>query len=347
LTAEIVKTLENAYRDVRIAYATEIARYCDETDLDFYSVRDKVNKRLAQEDSASNDPNAIPSGGLLIPTIGVGGHCLPKDGILLLWRMLEKSPNITSSLILESRKINDESPSETVRMAEKHFGRLDGWKISLLGTAYRFNSEDTRNSPTLQLARLMLEKGYNILLHDPYVKPDDQKLKLFELDKYFTPDSALAFENADLAIFCTAHRVYTQKLNSLLRLAPNLKGIFDGCNLLRQTDMNGISIAGIGHGNRKPTRDFVDFVYEGFRIMERGFTNELNAFIKFANNNYAGNNFNFVEFTEVQRIAATCVTGCDIIDPGPVENVPQYDGFVPRLVKCAKQAWDTLDNLRV
>ncbi|MDQ3809071.1 MAG: hypothetical protein M3336_02155, partial [Chloroflexota bacterium] len=89
LTAEVVKTLENAYRDVRIAYASEIVRYCDERDIDFYQVRQLVNTRLAQTDAASNDPNAVPSGGLLIPTVGVGGHCLPKDGILLWWRKLE------------------------------------------------------------------------------------------------------------------------------------------------------------------------------------------------------------------------------------------------------------------
>ena len=46
LTAEIVKTLENAYRDVRIAFSTEIVRYCDENNIDFYKVRDKVNSKL-------------------------------------------------------------------------------------------------------------------------------------------------------------------------------------------------------------------------------------------------------------------------------------------------------------
>jgi UDP-N-acetyl-D-mannosaminuronic acid dehydrogenase len=88
-SAEIIKTLENAYRDVRIAFSTEIVRYCDEHDIDFYAVRDEVNAKCDQSDSASTDPNAVPSGGLLVPTIGVGGHCLPKDGILLLWRQIE------------------------------------------------------------------------------------------------------------------------------------------------------------------------------------------------------------------------------------------------------------------
>ena len=65
LTAEIVKTLENAYRDVRIAFSTEVVRYCDENNIDFYKVRDKVNDMLSQSDKATTDPNAVPSGGIL------------------------------------------------------------------------------------------------------------------------------------------------------------------------------------------------------------------------------------------------------------------------------------------
>ena len=63
MTAEIVKTLENAYRDVRIAFSAEIVRFCDANNIDFYRVREGVNRRLAQEDAASADPNAVPSGG--------------------------------------------------------------------------------------------------------------------------------------------------------------------------------------------------------------------------------------------------------------------------------------------
>ena len=152
MTAEIVKTFENAYRDVRIAYAAEIVRYCDTHNINFYQVRSQVNDRLSQSDNASKDPNAIPSGGILIPTIGVGGHCLPKDGILLLWREIENGMDMSASLFLESRHINDESPGETIRLTEKYFGDISGKPVTLMGTAYRFNSEDTRNSPTLNLA---------------------------------------------------------------------------------------------------------------------------------------------------------------------------------------------------
>jgi UDP-N-acetyl-D-mannosaminuronic acid dehydrogenase len=339
LTAEIVKTLENAYRDVRIAYTTEVVRYCDAHDIDFYRLRDEVNNQLSQQDQATTDPNAVPCGGLLIPTIGVGGHCLPKDGILMLWRMLEQDPENPSSLILESRKINDESPADTIRQAEKQFGSLDGKTVALMGTAYRFNSEDTRNSPTLPLAKLLLGKGCRVMMHDPYVKPGDQKLKLFNLQECFTRDAGRALENAEVAIFCTAHRDYIQQRHAMLQMAPRLIGVFDGCNLFQNKNFNGTAYAGIGRGNQPPSEEFVKFVRTGFQIMEGGVANELNAFIEFANNKYAKDDFNRAVFKDVQRIAGTCVTGCDIADHGAVEALPAYAGFLPRLVQCAQREW--------
>jgi UDP-N-acetyl-D-mannosaminuronic acid dehydrogenase len=341
LTAEIVKTLENAYRDVRIAYSAEIVRYCDTNDIDFYRLRDQVNDMIQQTDAASDDPNAVPSGGLLVPTIGVGGHCLPKDGILLLWRQLENGANMDSSLVLESRGINDESPLETVMSTEKAFGDLSGRKIALLGTAYRFNSEDTRNSPALPLADLLLDKGCSVILHDPFVKPDDQKLALFDLQNCFTRDIEKALAHAEIAILCTAHRLYFEEREALLKFAPNLDGVFDGCNLFKKSDLNSnIGYAGIGRGSHTPEDAFIEFVHDNFRIMERGVANEVAAFVDFANDHFVEDDFNKVDFKEVQRIAATCVTGCDIVNPGPIPDLPEYNGFIPRLAKCARAAYE-------
>jgi UDP-N-acetyl-D-mannosaminuronic acid dehydrogenase len=340
MTAEIVKTLENAYRDVRIAYAAEIVRYSDTHDIDFYQVRGEVNKRLAREDAASENPNAVPVGGLLIPTIGVGGHCLPKDGILMLWRLLEKNTETRLSLILEARMINDSSPAETIRRIEESYGEISGKSIALMGTAYRFNSEDTRNSPTLPLAQLLLEKGCRVTMHDPYVKPDDQKLHQFKLKDYFSRNMGKALCDSEIAVFCTAHQNYSEDRKMMLQLAPQLKGVFDGCNLYKKTDFNEsqIEYAGIGRGAKTPPPDFIDFVHGGFRTMERGVANEVQAFVDFANEHYAKDDFNRVDFKEVQRIAGTCVTGCDIVDPCTIDDLPEYNGFVPRLVQCAKAA---------
>jgi UDP-N-acetyl-D-mannosaminuronic acid dehydrogenase len=334
LTAEIVKTLENAYRDVRIAFSTEIVRYCDDHNIDFYKVRDKVNSKLSQSDKATTDPNAVPSGGILIPMLGVGGHCLPKDGILLWWRNFQKGNDTSKSLILESRLINDASPVHTFKQAEKAFGNLRDKKIALLGVAYRFNSEDTRNSPTLVLANYLRENNVDYIMHDPYVKENDQNLLRFKQQDHLTHDLKKALEFADYAFVCSAHKEYIDEANEIT-LAQNIKGIFDASNIYNRKQFvnNPEKYAGIGKGTEGPLEEFVEFVYESFRAMEKGLAHELLGLINFYNENYAFDEYNKVKFEDVQRLAKTCSTGCEIANPEPIVKVPFYNDFSSSLSK--------------
>jgi UDP-N-acetyl-D-mannosaminuronic acid dehydrogenase len=335
LTAEIVKTLENAYRDVRIAYAAEIVRHCDANDIDFYRLREEVNGRLAQTDDASHDPNAVPSGGLLIPTLGVGGHCLPKDGILLWWRGLECGLDAGRSLILEARRINDESPAEAIRLVERQWGSVNGRSVALLGAAYRFNSEDTRNSPTLALAQILMARGCEIRIHDPYVKPDDQNLQRCGLTDWFTNDVSDAVARAELVVFCTAHRDYLA-VDEILSQAPRAAVVMDACNLLPQAKRRPrVAYCGIGRGSQTPPAPLIEAVLAGFKAVELGVANELRSVIEFLNRSYAASEFERVDFREVQRLAATCSTGCHIVDPGPIRSLPTTQGFASRLVSRA------------
>ena len=336
LTAEIVKTLENAYRDVRIAFSTEIVRYCDINNIDFYAIREKVNSLLSQQDKASSNPNAVPSGGILIPMLGVGGHCLPKDGILLWWRNIEKGINAGNSLILNSRIINDESPSLTFKQSESYFPGLKKSKIALLGVAYRFNSEDTRNSPTLVLARYLRSQGVSFIMHDPYVKKDDQNLLKSDLQDHFTNDLDEVLKDAEYIFLCTSHKNYIEQSDRIISNKAT-KGIMDACNIYSSNLFSGKKVAytGIGRGSKQPENDFVNFVYESFRTMERGLANEVMDLINFYNAYHAFDEYNKVKFADVQRLAKTCSTGCEIADPGPVKVVPEYNGFSSRLVQCA------------
>lgn len=338
MTAEFVKTLENAYRDVRIAFAAELVRYCDAHDIDFYALRESINQRLAQTDAASGSATAVPSGAILVPTVGVGGHCLPKDGILLWWRRHESGAATDRSLILGSRLINDESPAQTIALAERRFGKLDGARIALMGTAYRFDSEDTRNSPTLALARLLIERGCDVRLHDPYVKGDDQNLKRYGLQGYFTRSADEALAGAKLAIFCVGHAVYANDLAGLLAKGPALEGIIDGANVFQhpgQADLGRVGYAGIGRGRQAPTPAFEAFVAESFALVERGVANELVALIDFLNGRYATDAFNAVDFAKVRELAGSCVTGCAIAEAGPVSKAPSHEGFSFRLAQAA------------
>lgn len=339
LTAEIVKTLENAYRDVRIAFSSEIVRYCDQHNIDFYKVRDKVNALLSQTDAATSNPNVVPSGGILIPMLGVGGHCLPKDGILLWWRNIETGTDTSNSLILNSRLINDESPSYTFKQAEKIFGNLRDKKIALLGVAYRFNSEDTRNSPTLTLANYLRDHDVSYIMHDPYVKKDDQNLLKYNQQNHFTNNLEEAIKDADYIFMCNSHKEYIDSIKKITSGCKALKGVVDACNIYQSAYFKSIGIpyTGIGRGGNEPSEEFTTFVLESFQAMENGLAMELSNLIKFYNENYAFDEFNKVKFSEVQKLAKTCSTGCEIANPVNVSTVPSYNGFTSILVESASR----------
>ena len=336
LTAEIVKTLENAYRDVRIAFSAEIVRYCDKNDIDFYKVREKVNELLSQSDLANDKPNEVPSGGILIPTLGVGGHCLPKDGILLWWRKLESGSKNPVSLIIQSRNINNQSPVLSFEHAEKAFGSIRNKKIALLGVAYRFNSEDTRNSPTLELANYLRANKVNYVMHDPYVKFDDQNVLKYNQQDFVTHDLDKALADAEIIIVGTAHKEYLDKID-LIASASKLSGLMDACNIYKSAYFKNknIAYAGIGRGAGEPAPEFIGFVMESFRAMEKGLALELNNLINFYNENYAHDEFNKVNFADVQYLARTCSTGCEIANPEKTDTLPVYNGFTPELSKLA------------
>jgi UDP-N-acetyl-D-mannosaminuronic acid dehydrogenase len=336
LTAEIVKTLENACRDVRIALTAEVARMCDARDVDFGRVREDVNGRLLAETRVPAEARETPIG-LLVPTVGVGGHCLPKDGILLLWRMIESGTDVSESLFLEARRINDESPAETAGRLEALFGPLGDLTLALMGTAYRPDSEDTRNSPTLAFGRLLRERGARVLLHDPYVRPGDANLVRSGLAEAFTRDPAAAVGPADVVVFCAAHAAYRDLARGLARDREAAR-LFDACGLAGARGAGEPSLPGIGRGRREPEAAFVDFVFRSFAAVERGVANETAALVEFLNARAAGDAFNRADFETVRALASTCVTGCRIVDPGPVPEPPVYDGVRLRLAERARAA---------
>ncbi len=342
LTAEIVKTFENAYRDVRIAFAAELMRHCDARDIDFFALRDRVNRRIEQTDAASGDATVVPTGGVLVPTIGVGGHCLPKDGILLWWRYRDLGGETDASLILAARTINDEAPVHAADHAARTLGDPSGKRVALLGVAYRGDSEDTRNSPTLALARVLRARGATVVLHDPFVRPDDQNLRRAGFDGAFTQDLAAAVQDADLLMLCAPHQIYARQLSEPLSQARRATGLFDGCNLVpkdRRATL-GMAYAGLGRGRAVPPDALCKEVATDFRIVEVGVARELRRLTTALNEAYADSAFNRADFAEIRRLAATCSTGCAIADPeapayealadeAPAQKAPAQEALAP------------------
>ncbi len=155
LTAELVKTAENAYRDVQIAFANEIALLCENVGADVYEVRELVNKS--------------PHRAMHMPGAGVGGHCTPKDPWLLVHGA---EGRLEARLIPTARAINDSMPFHVAELAEDGLaeaGRaVKGAKIAVLGYAYLENVSDARNAPTIALVDRLQALGARVSLHDPH-----------------------------------------------------------------------------------------------------------------------------------------------------------------------------------
>jgi len=155
-TAELVKTAENAYRDVQIAFANELALICEQVGADVWQVRELVNKS--------------PGRNVLFPGAGVGGHCIPKDPWLLAYGA---SSTVAAKLIPAAREVNDFMPLHmaelTVDALEEVGREIEGARVAVLGYAYLENSDDTRNSPSEVLVARLQELGAEVVIHDPWV----------------------------------------------------------------------------------------------------------------------------------------------------------------------------------
>jgi hypothetical protein len=175
------------------------------------------------------------------------------------------------------------------------------------------------------------------MMHDPYVKADDQNLIKSDLQNHFSQDIISVLGGASFIVFCTAHRTYREDRKAIIKAVPHLQGVFDGCNLFQPSDFAGklFPYRGIGKGKLIAPQDFLDFVTSGFKAVERGFANEIKKAIDFFNDHFSPDDFNRVDFNEVRRLAATCVTGCEMVEPGPVREVLQYRDFMSRLAGAA------------
>jgi UDP-N-acetyl-D-mannosaminuronic acid dehydrogenase len=156
LTAEIVKTAENAYRDVQIAFANEMALLCESVGADVWRARELVNRS--------------PGRAMLLPGAGVGGHCIPKDPWLLVARA---GPGFEPRLIPAARSVNDDMPRHVAELVADELqgaGRpLEAARVAVLGAAYLEDSDDDRNAPTAALRSRLEELGAEVAIHDPWV----------------------------------------------------------------------------------------------------------------------------------------------------------------------------------
>jgi UDP-N-acetyl-D-mannosaminuronic acid dehydrogenase len=226
VTAELVKTTENAYRDVNIAFANEVALICEAVGGDVWQVRELVNKS--------------PGRHMLLPGAGVGGHCIPKDPWLLVAQARKMC--VPLRLIPAGRVVNDYMPSYIVHLlieALHSVGRsLKNARIGVMGYAYLENSDDTRNSPSAALVEQLQDAGAEIAIHDPWVAE-------------YSGDLLERLAGCDAAVLMVAHNAYKAVHLSALSQVLRTPVMIDGRRLynLEQAQAAGLRYRAIGQGN--------------------------------------------------------------------------------------------------
>lgn len=344
VNAEMAKTLENAYRDVRIALAAELAAYCDLEDISYFALRDAVNAELQDRDEASHSPFAIPTGALLVPMVGVGGHCLPKDGVLLWWRAQEAGVDAERSIILASRIINDGGPARVQARLARLVGPLAGKTIAILGVAYRGDAEDTRNAPGLALAHLLQATGAHVRLHDPHVRANDPNLSASGLHPLFSASLDETINGVHAVVLAAPHVAYADALPRLVKGAAG-RPIFDGVQLLPQHLRRHTGIDGIGRGMRAPSPSLVREAAQAARAVALGVSREVAWLADRLNQQFGLSGYGAADAREVLRLVRTCPTGGNL--PDPESTLPDHTGAwaASRLVQCAAQ-WMVHDDAR-
>jgi UDP-N-acetyl-D-mannosaminuronic acid dehydrogenase len=149
-SAEMVKLVENSYRDVNIAFANELSLIADELDIDVWDII-----RLA---------NRHPRVNILQPGPGVGGHCIAVDP----WFLVAGAPD-KARLVRTAREVNDRKTEHVIERIEAMIAGAPGARVALLGLAFKPNIDDFRESPALEIAEhLAGANGDRLLIVEPH-----------------------------------------------------------------------------------------------------------------------------------------------------------------------------------
>jgi nucleotide sugar dehydrogenase len=225
--AEFAKIAGMVYRDVNIALANELATYAESISLDFRPVRDAAN----------TDGEAA----ILLPGIGVGGHCTPVYPHFVIQDAAERGEPMRLAEI--ARVINTGQAARCLERLERHAGALRNRRVVVLGVAFRPGVREHQYSPAFQLRAELERKGAVAQFHDPlYTETDIAALGL-------PPCRGISETRPEVLILNTAHSEYRDL--QLSRLADQgLRVVLDGRRFFDpvQVQAHGIIYLGIGNG---------------------------------------------------------------------------------------------------
>ena len=238
-TAEMVKLASNAWIDLNIALANDLARLTDKLDFKIDILE------------AINAANSLKKGSgyinILSPSNGVGGYCLTKDPLFLY--SLGKNNGLELNTIKAGRITNDVMPehsSNRIITYAKSFGKkLNDFKIAILGASFKSDSGDIRNSPVIPFIQNIKGKGINkISVFDPLVTESDKS----KLGFYLNSSLEQSIKDVDCIAFMTGHKQFKDlSLNYLNKLSKPGCLIFDGRRYFSKNEIQNILSLGMNY----------------------------------------------------------------------------------------------------
>jgi len=231
-SAEMIKLAANAFLMTRISFINEIANVCEATGADV----EQVAKGIGLDHRLG--PHFLRAG------IGWGGSCFPKDGVAL--KQLASNSGYHFQLLNAVIEVNELQKRRVIGKLEKHLGKLRGKTIALLGLAFKPNTDDLREAPSLVLASRLLAEGAEVRTWDPVA--DASRL----LQGVTFCDNVLdAVTGADAAVIVTEWDELKTLASEEVRSAMHRPLILDGRNLLdpEQARAAGFDYEGIGRAS--------------------------------------------------------------------------------------------------
>jgi UDP-N-acetyl-D-mannosaminuronic acid dehydrogenase len=203
-SAEMAKLVENAYRDVNIAFANELSLVCDSLKLDVWEVIKMANRH--------------PRVNILTPGPGVGGHCIAVDP----WFIVGVAPE-QAKLIKTAREVNDHKPHYVVAQVIKSVNRFREPVVACLGLTFKANVDDIRESPAREVISLLAQglPAVDIRVADPYVV--ELPAELAAMNNVRLQRAADAIADADVVVMLVEH----DKFKALSRNLLEGKVVFD------------------------------------------------------------------------------------------------------------------------
>jgi len=225
-TAEMVKLMENTYRDINIAIANEFSRLGQRFGIDIWDAITIANRH--------------PRVKILQPGPGVGGHCISVDP----WFLVEAAPDLTQ-LIHTARKVNDSQPQFVVETMRQIVKDLKGCRVTGLGLAYKPDVDDIRESPAVEIVSQLAEAGAQVTVFEPFKKVDGLAENIRQAGSL---ESALV--DADIIVLLVAHSQFLALTTADIASQTRCRVLLDTVNGWRNQDWKtaGFTVYRLGVG---------------------------------------------------------------------------------------------------